>query len=82
MFNTYDTPNNGADPVALAWLRLLAAMVKRAEKDARRGDQDAARWLAEVRGERACPVPLAPAVTSAGDSLCSGYCAKLVEGDV
>ena len=51
MFNDYDTPNNGGDPVALAALRLVAAMVKRARRDAGRGDPDARAWLAWLRGE-------------------------------
>lgn len=51
MFNDYDTPHNGGDPMALAALRLVAAMVKRAKKDAGRGDQGARAWLAWLRGE-------------------------------
>jgi hypothetical protein len=42
---------NGRDPLALAALTLVAALVRRAEKDAERGDQEAAGWLAELRGD-------------------------------
>jgi len=50
VFDIDDTPRNGGDPVALASLRLVAAMVERAERDAQRGDQGAAAWLAWLRG--------------------------------